>query len=88
MAYQWDKYEFRICGHFLSALINADESGLEDGEARELSDWCDAIRADIPAGFSPGHWSSDSEESDDWGRCAATGLFAMRAAVSFHFYRA
>lgn len=31
-----DYYEFNLAGHYLSALINADYTGLSDDEAAEL----------------------------------------------------
>jgi hypothetical protein len=34
-----DYYEHRICGHYLSALINGDYSGLDKIEEREFDAW-------------------------------------------------
>ena len=73
----WDSYSFKICNAYLSALINGDYSGIDDGP--ELAAWVSGL--ELPA---DGHWSY-SDESDDWGPCAVTGLFADRANVSFHF---
>lgn len=72
----WDSYSFKICNAYLSALINGDYSGIDDGP--ELDAWISGL--DLPAG----HWSY-SGDGDDWGPCAVTGLFADRANVSFHF---
>ena len=39
----FDYIDHKICGHFLSALINADLSGLEDLEADQFNQWYDSI---------------------------------------------
>ena len=85
---QWDSYEFKVAGHFLSALINADESGMSDEESAEFNAWEESARQNARnSGFTIGHWSCDSEESDEWGRCDVTGLFAMRQTVKLHVYK-
>jgi hypothetical protein len=39
----FDHYEYSICGHYLSALINGDFSGLDDAEEKELDDWVNSL---------------------------------------------
>ena len=43
---KWDHYEYKIAEHFLSALINCDETGLEDGEQTQFEQWEEQARAD------------------------------------------
>ena len=43
--------EYNIGGHYLSALINCDLSGLADEEAAALDEFADQVRHDAPAGF-------------------------------------
>jgi hypothetical protein len=88
MARNWDYFEYRISGHYLPALINADESGLEDSEQLEFHAWEREARQNATAsGFMVGHWDCDSEESDDWGMCAVCGLHAMRQTVRLMVYK-
>lgn len=88
MARIWDHYEFKIAGHYLPALINGDHTGLENDETRDLSQWeSDAMQSARDSGFTVGHWSHDDCGGDDWGRCAVSGLFAMRETVRLMVYR-
>jgi hypothetical protein len=86
---KWDHYEYRIAEHYLSALINGDVSGFEDGEQSQFEQWESQARADaITAGFTVGHWTDVEDSGDDWGRCDVSGLFAMRCTVRLMVYRA
>ena len=78
----WECFEYKVAGVYLPALINGDHTGLENGETRDLNQWeRDAMQAARAAGFTVGHWDCDADESDDWGPCAISGLFAMRQPV-------
>jgi hypothetical protein len=88
MAMQWDHYEYRIGEHYLSALINGDESGMSDTESEEFNAW--RIEAEINAeqsGFTVGHWCDVEDSREDWGRCYVSGLFAMRCTVQLMVYK-
>ena len=56
---EFEQYEYTICGHYLSAIINGDYSGLEDSEEAELNEFLDSVSE-----HGNGHWSVDSEEPD------------------------
>ena len=85
---KWDRYEYKIAEHFLSALINCDETGLEDGEQTQFEQWEEQARADAHnEGWTIGHWSDVEDSGEDWGRCDITGLFAMRCTVQLVIYK-
>ena len=87
--------ECEIAGHYLSALINGDYSGLNTDECAKFQRW---VR-EAQAGRS-GHWSYYSEDAEDengepneeerakagehWIRCEVTSLMAMCETVVFH----
>jgi hypothetical protein len=39
----FDYIDHKICGHFLSALINGDYTGLNDAEEKLFFDWMDHV---------------------------------------------
>ena len=69
----WDYYEHKICTCYLSAMINADESGLEDDEIELLNAWeKEAIKK--VEGVESFHW--DFDEESYFGKDEVTGLMA------------
>jgi len=50
----FDHYEYNISGHWLSALINSDYTGLTDHEEKQL----DRFIANLPV---IGHWDIDDD---------------------------
>ena len=54
----FDQYEYSICGHYLSAIINGDYSGLSDSDEKDL----DSFLHYVGEAHGSGHWSIDSEE--------------------------
>lgn len=84
----WDSYEYCIAEHYLSALINWDISGMDDAESAEFTHWEQQARSDArAAGWTIGHWADVEGSGEDWGRCAISGLYAMRCTVQLHVYR-
>ena len=67
---QFETYTYTIGAHFLPAIINGDETGLEDGESRQL----DAFLSCLPEG--PGHWNCDDSDSFDFARCDVTDMMS------------
>lgn len=85
---KWDRFDYKVADHFLSAIINADDSGLNDEEARQLQEFqANAYNAARADGFTVGHWDADTDQSEDWGRCAITGLHAMRSDIKLMVYK-
>jgi hypothetical protein len=68
---QFDRYEFNIAGHFASALINGDYTGLSDEDAECLNCF---INDHVPAGA--GHWAGFDEDTQNFVRDEVTGLWA------------
>lgn len=79
---EWDHYEYKLAGHYLSAMVNGDYSGLTSEECAEYRAFerkaFDDARA---AGWTPGHWAHVDDSGEDWGICAVSGLYAMRECV-------
>ena len=83
-----DHYEYKIAEHYLSALIDGDETGLEDDEQTQFEQWESRARADaIAAGYTIGHWTEVEDSGGDWGICKVSGLFAMRCTVRLMIYK-
>lgn len=84
----WDHYEYKIAGHYLSAMINNDFSGMTDEETAEYKvferEAFDNARAD---GFIIGHWADVVDSGENWGLCEVSGLHAMRCTVLLMVYK-
>lgn len=73
----WDSYDYKVSTYYLSALINGDDSGLEDGDSDDLIRFeVDAHNAARRDGFIVGHWSCESDDEGDYGTCDVSGLYA------------
>ena len=84
---KWDRYEYRIAGDYLSALINADYSGLNTEDFARFTAWREhAETVARNAGFTIGHWTCEDGEADNWGKCDVSELQAMRIGVTLHVY--
>lgn len=76
-----DYFEYRMAGHFVSALINGDFSGLDNDEVNLLDDWHDLTRMNS---FSNAFEVVDEEAS--FSVCEVCDLFAECYRVRQHFY--
>ena len=76
----WDYVEFKIAEHFIFAIEYGDYGDMTKGEISQFQAWLENEQAGIV-----GHWSIEEHSSEDYGRCAVTGLFARRATVRFNF---
>jgi hypothetical protein len=63
-----DYYEYDIGGHFLSAMINGDCSGLNDVEEKQLNDFLDGLPV------QGGIWDYMEDVAVDFVRCEVSGL--------------
>lgn len=85
MKESWDFLEFTIAGHYLSALINGDTSGLEDQEIKDLETFeQNAYSVAKSCKAVAWHWSIDTECAN-FARCEVSNLFASVFDVSLHF---
>ena len=76
----FDYYSYNIAGHFASALINGDYSGLTDAEEKELIDFLASAPAEIE------HWDIDGD-GDNFTRCEVCDLHAMCVEARGYFRR-
>jgi len=49
MSMQWDTFDYRIAEHYLSTLINGDQSGMTDDEIAEFDAWEQSARQNARA---------------------------------------
>ena len=69
----WDWYEYTIAGHYLPALINGDDSGLEVRECKMLQTFIN----NLPEQAKAGHWAYDNDDNgEDFTTCDVCGLYA------------
>lgn len=73
----WIVHKYKAAGTYFSALINGDDSGLEDNEAVELNNFEQGILRQTPEGFTFSHYDTESTEDDgSFEECDISGLFA------------
>jgi len=68
---KFEEYTFTIGAHYLSALIDGDETGLSDAESEELASWLRHV-IETNIGTRNHHWSPTDNENE-FGRCEITG---------------
>ena len=71
----FDQYDYHIASHYLSALINGDESGLSDDESADLQAFVESLPG-------PGHWDCDDDEH--FARCEVSGM--MSSVVDCRYF--
>lgn len=79
-------YEYKIAKHFVSALINDDESGLTDDEGAMLWEW----EQSLPKHFhfkAPMHkvYEVSSDEGEDLDQCEVCGLLADCTTLTVNY---
>jgi hypothetical protein len=79
-------YEFKIAKHFVSALINDDESGLTDDEGAQLWEW----EQNLPNHYhlkAPMHKVFDvsPDEGENFDQCEVCGLLADCATLTVNY---
>ena len=79
-------YTYKIAKHFVSALINDDESGLTDDEGAQLWEW----EQNLPTHFdfkSPKHKVFEVAEDDgeDFNQCEICGLLANCTTLTVNY---
>jgi hypothetical protein len=68
---KFDYYTFNISGHFASAIINGDYSGLIDSDIKELDLFMDNLPVDN------GHFDLINPENEGFfDKCEISGLFS------------
>lgn len=75
---EFDYYQYEISGHFASAIINGDESGLSPDEISDLN----AFMADLPV--NNGHFDV-MEDASNFAHCEISGLYDDCLTVRLYF---
>ena len=75
---EFDYYQYEISGHYASAIINGDESGLSPVEISDLT----AFMADLPV--KNGHFDVVEGESN-FAHCEISGLYDDCLTVRLYF---
>lgn len=65
----FEPMDYTLGAHFLSALVNGDETGLSDEESQQLTDFLTGTHEQR----GEGHWAT-TDDADEFGRCEITGL--------------
>jgi len=66
----FDRHDYKIAGHFLSALINDDYTGLDDSEEQLLNKFLEHVYSTHGLGF----WDTNPDNQPDFNRCEVTHL--------------
>jgi len=74
---EFDYYQYEISGHYASAIINGDYSGLSNQEETALT----LFMANLPV--NNGHFDVMEDESN-FARCEVSGLYAD--CLNFRLY--
>jgi hypothetical protein len=79
-------YEYKMAKHFVSALINDDESGLTDEEGAMLWEW----EQNLPNHYyikAPQHkvFSVSDDEGTDFEQCEVCGLLADCVTLTVNY---
>jgi hypothetical protein len=75
---KFDHYTYILADHWVSAIINADYSGLDDAEEKQLTEW-------LAENHKPqGHWGISDEEGF-FARDEISGLHANCITVRQYF---
>lgn len=74
-----DHYDFNISEHFLSALFNGDDSGLDNHESKLLDEFADYWQV-----LKNATWNCN-KDYPEFNRCDITGLMANTYPVRLYF---
>jgi hypothetical protein len=66
-----ETYIFNIASHYACAIVNADYTGLEDNEERELNDFLDYLKREYGTSYLE---LRDYETEGDFNRCDISNL--------------
>jgi len=80
------RYEYAICSHFLSPIINGDYTGLEDGECIALDNWLSTlpVHYHLKAKLHK-HYVCNEPDSTYYSLCAITNLYGDCIDLTVHY---
>ena len=76
---KFDYYTYQIGGHYLSAIINGDTSGLSDDENQEL----DLFLNNLPVNI--GHFDAMDLDNSSFSTCEVSNLYSECYEVRLYF---
>ena len=76
---KFDYYTFNIGGHYLSAIINSDYSGLDDQEQQQT----DAFLDNLPV--NNGHFDAMDLDDPSFNTCEVSGLYSETYEIRLYF---
>jgi hypothetical protein len=76
---KFDYYTYQIGGHYLSALMNGDYSGLDDQESQQV----DAFLNNLPV--NKGHFDVMDLDNSSFSICEVCGLYSETYEVRLYF---
>ena len=79
----FSRHDYTISGHFLSALINGDYSGLEENDEIALKLFTDNAYNTHGLGF----WDTNPSEEPDFMRCEVIDLLSNCHTVTYYTER-
>jgi hypothetical protein len=75
----FDHYTYILADHWASAIINADYTGLDDAEEKQLTEW-------LAENHKPqGHWDIEGTDESYFARDEISGLHANCITVRQYF---
>lgn len=75
----FEQYTFTVSKHFLPAIINGDDTGLDDSDSVQLEVFMGVTLASCAMHgmkIINHHWADDSDDDTNFARCEITNLMA------------
>ena len=80
----FEMYSFTVAKHFIPAIINGDDTGLDDNDSVQLEVFMGVTLASCAMqGMTSTnhHWSDDGDDNTNCARCEITNLMADCATL-------
>ena len=79
---KFNQVEFYVAEYYLSAIINGDYSGMDTEEEEQA---CIEFERNAIEQYGVGHWSYDSEYSEDFRECEISGMRANCIDLTWNY---
>lgn len=82
--------EYKVCDALACFIAYGTDDDMTQTEAEEVQEFLNALQnpesPDFPKGCTFGHYSIDSDTSEDFGLCEITNKFANRVKLSVVYW--